>query len=395
MLTNLREVARTHESLPAGCLLPASSFGPWATTFDASSASAGLSTFWKTRMAMLAVTHRAGARPSRRACVALVIMSALTLAAPTLYVSRAPAAAPDASPVGPPENREPLAEPAADHENVDGRPVRVALVGGGVLELVGVGEHPSQDTQWWAPDGSPTSAPYHDFPVRAGPGPGEFVREFAMRWVERPPGDTEVGWQILQGGSGGAGNARNAQGQLIDGLDARARAFAADTKTCTIGISVARGAWETLVQTDGESTSAIGTLKHAFAFSPTSERRNKLILTVSHNVTDRDLRVIAVDGDGKTLAVGDCSSSGGHGFRQTVAQFPMAQMQGVHKFLVQARDYERYEIRDVSLWPGEQTLPLVVNVQLRNRMELLDKADKPSISRPMLPRLNERSSPPE
>ena len=46
----------------------------------------------------------------------------------------------------------------------EGRPVPlVELPGGGILELVAIGEHPSKDTQWWAPDGSLTAPPYQNF----------------------------------------------------------------------------------------------------------------------------------------------------------------------------------------------------------------------------------------
>jgi hypothetical protein len=340
-------------------------------------------------MALLPATRRAVARRSRRATLVLVLMFVGTLAAPTLYLSRAPAAAPDVrsivadpAPAAAPQARatdDAAATPARTAEqSTEGQPVRVEVLGGGVLELVAVGEHPSTDAQWWAPDGSPAGAPYQGFRSRVGPEIGNFVREVAVRWVERPPRGTDAYWDIKGSGSAASGQALDDNGKVVKHLDVTARAFPADTKTCTIEIAVARGAWETLAETDGESIMSLGTLKYGFAFSPTAERDGKLVLVVSHNITGKDVRVIAVDGEGKTLAVGSSSSAGAGGFTQISAQFNKNDVRGVHKFRVQARDYERYEIRDVSLWPGEKTLPLVVNVQLRNRMELWDKIDQPS-----------------
>ncbi|HEY1598122.1 MAG TPA: hypothetical protein VGG64_00870 [Pirellulales bacterium] len=335
-------------------------------------------------MASLPATRRANAERSRRATLVLVLITAGSLAAPTLYLSRAPAAVPDIlttisdpQPTAVADDDSSATPVGATAQMTEGQPVRVQLIGGGVFELVAVGEHPSKDTEWWAPDGSPAAVPYQDFRSRVGPEIGNFVREVAARWVEQPPKGTNVSWGIKRSGSGASGQALDDNGKPIKDLEALAQAFPADTKTCTIEITVARGEWETLAETNGQSIMSIGGPKYGFAFSPTSEREGKLVLVVSHNVTGKDVRVIAVDGDGKTLAVGSSSSAGASGFTQISAQFNKDKVQGVQKFEVQARDYERYEIRDVSLWPGEKTLPLVVNVRLRNRMELWDKLDKP------------------
>ena len=157
-----------------------------------------------------------------------------------------------------------------------------------------------------------------------------------MRWLERPPAGVDVEWHLQPSGSGGSSLPFNEQGQRIGGMTAQAGAFPADAKSCSIRISVARGEWATLAETDGETVSGVGTGKYTFAFAPSSERRNMVILTVSHNVAGRALRIIAVDTERKTLAVGLCNGSGGRGFMQTWAQFPKEKMQGVLKFLVQA-----------------------------------------------------------
>jgi hypothetical protein len=329
-------------------------------------------------MTMLPAARRTIAQQSRWTNFALALAAALALAVPTPLVSRAPAAAPD-TPSTSAEREEATAAPDAGNESGAGQPVRIELLGGGVLELAAVGEHPSADKAWWAADGSPAAPPYDNFRGAVGVGGDQFVREVAMRWIERLPEGAESQWNIKGSGSAAYGQAFDKNGKRISDVSAWAHSFPSDAKTCTVEISVARGPWETVTETDGESIHSIGTQKYSVAFSPTTERRGQLVLTVSHNITDRDLRVIAVDGDGKTLAVGACTGAGGHGFMQTIAQFSPEKTQGVHKFLVQARDYERYEIRDVSLVPGEKTLPLVVNVQLRNRLELLDKVDAPAI----------------
>jgi hypothetical protein len=64
-----------------------SCFGPWATTLDPESR-AGLSTFWKRRMAMLPHTKKSIPQLSRRVSAVLVAVAVCAVALPTVYLSR-------------------------------------------------------------------------------------------------------------------------------------------------------------------------------------------------------------------------------------------------------------------------------------------------------------------
>ena len=386
---------------------PTFGFGPWATTLDAGT-SAGLSTFWKKRMAMLAPTRKTLPGVSPRAILPLLLAAAATLAAPTFYLSPAPAAPPESS-----NNAEAATNstapdvPKKETEAADnaiagrpapqaGQPVRVELPGGGILELVAIGEHPSKDRPWWAPDGTSTAAPYDDFGGRSH-AENEIGREFAIRWIKEPNNGVTAWWTINGNGSGSAGGtARGPGGKPIGGLQASAVLFRKETMTCSISINVATAPWTTQAETDGlayaSGSTYRGSKKTSFMFTPAFASEGKLILTVGHTIFDQDIRIVALDQGGKIVGVDHSGGGGVHEFRQTTAKLENLALTDVNKFELQSRPYERFEIRDISLWPDEKTEPKVVNVddeqreqdktqrkdaQYRQRFELLDKGDYP------------------
>lgn len=381
-------------------------FGPWATTFGPASPAA-LSTFWTRRMRMLAATSRTTLTPTPRMTLAATIAAALVFAAPTVWFVPVPESKAAANPAAQ-EDAAQTQQPGQEKKEANqGPPFRVEIPDGGVLEVVAVGEHPSHGRAWWAPDGTLTAAPYEHF-HSAVHDDASLVREIAVRWVESPPEGVTVNWSVDGGGSSASGKPLTADNKPIARLDAVARAFAKDAKTCSITISVSGGAWETVAETSGQDLSSEGGPQYTFAFTPTSHRNGRLLLTVAHNVEDREVRIIAVKRDGKTLVVGQTNSAGGRGFLQSTAEFADLAADEVQKFCVQARARSHWQVREISLWPGETTTPDIVKVDeriararaareairqhrdlldkvdnpdeiLRQRLELIDKIDRPSI----------------
>jgi hypothetical protein len=351
MLRNSRELPITAHLRPAVRRgMPASRFGPWAIALDTNIVTR-LSTFWRKRMAMLNATRITVRDTSRRAILTVAITAGATLAMPTLYFSPpvAGAAAPDAT-----RDEEGSARTL-------GRPVRVELAGGGVLELVAVGEHPSKDKPWWGPDGGLAEPPYQSF-LSENQSEG-IVREFVVRWAKRPEQGVTAHWSVEGDTSGCAGGlGYDADGKAIEGLESHAVSFRGEPKTCSVAIAVAAGPWKTLAETDGRNTRAEASPAGSFAFTKVIESKNALVLTVSHNILDDDVRLIALDHRGQTIAVGACEGGGAANFRQTTGTFANLALADVATFAVQSRPYQHYEIRDVSLLPGETTTPRVVKL---------------------------------
>jgi hypothetical protein len=321
---------------------------------------------------------------SRRAIGMLSVAALVTLSAPTVYLSHAPAAAPEQ-----PAVRQPTAadQRGPDEEKADGRPVRVDLPGGGVLELVAVCEHPSQGKQWWAPDGSLIEPPYQKFENECRT--EDLTREMAVRWVKRPDEGVTVRWGPKGDiSANGIGLPLDAEGLHIKDLEATDFAIRHNPKMCGLWIMVAAGPWENLCAMEADSN-GLGSAdaKHAFAFTRAFEAADKIVLTVGHDVLEDDVRIVAVGRDGKTIHNGACQGGGMKKFRMTTATFSDLKLADVLEFRVQSRPFERFEIRDISLWPGEPTNPKVVKITperqqmdrtdaiLRQQLELLDKVD--------------------
>jgi hypothetical protein len=334
-------------------------------------------------MSMLPATKHAMPGTSRRAIWGVALAAAATLAAPTVYLSQAPAAAPDVPPA-----RELTADtPAPGAEKAGGQPVRVELPGGGILELVAICEHPSQGKQWWAPDGSLTAPPYQKFENECHS--EELTREMAVRWVKHPDEGVAVHWGPKGDiSANGKGLPLDAEGRRIKDLEATDFAIRHDPRMCGLWIEVAAGPWENLCAMEGDDNGmGYADAKHAFAFTRAFEAADKIVLTVSHDVLGEDVRIVAVGRDGKTIHNGTCQGSGMKKFRMTTATFTDLKLADVLEFRVQSRPFERYEIRDISLWPGEPTTPKVVKITpereqmdrtdaiLRQQMNLLDKVD--------------------
>ncbi len=137
--------------------------------------------------------------------------------------------------------------------------------------------------------------------------------------------------------------------------------------TAIVELSVAAGEWQTMTQTHGrgfgsEGKWANGQRAHGFAYSPAIEHNDRVTITISHDVLNRDLRIIAVDANGKTLADGGGQGSGPRGFMQTTGVFDNVALKDIHAFQLQARPFHRYEIQNVSLKRDQHTVPTMIDL---------------------------------
>ena len=323
---------------------------------------------------MLPVVSHASLDVSRRGRLLLAAAAGMTLALPTLYLSRTVARVPDA-PAGN-ADREPAAPAAGAEEGAaDGQPFRATLTGGAVVtlpgkavvELIGVGEHPSTGKQWWAPDGSLILAPYEKIETRIQPANGEVMREIAMRVIE-PPG-TSVHTHIRFNSSNGGGRPLDANGKALKGMSVSAGGFLPLQPTCTVGIAVGTGPWTTVTRTNGQGAMSMGMIPRlAFAFAPAYEQGKDTAITITYSGVDGELRVTAVDAAGKDI-IGRGGGGGAGSFTQITTTFARVALKDVVEFRVQTRPYQNYEVRDISLRPGHMTVPKLVEIPPKKEAE--------------------------
>lgn len=237
-------------------------------------------------------------------------------------------------------------------------PFAIELPNGTTYEVLGVCEHPSVGKKWWKPDGSPLEKPLYDstrFRGQVQPGENEVAREIAYRVIEGKEDDFWFSTSFRQVGS----SAGSTTLEALDGsgnLESRAVAVGKMQPVCSFCVEFADGEWTTL-HTTKDGGEAIGGVLNLI-LSPALESEGATVLTVTHEMRDPQVRVVAVDLDGKLhpSSFGGASSAGKHlnMFTAKFAGLPLAQ---VKEFRIQSRPKLKAEIRNISLHSGQKTRP--------------------------------------
>ncbi|MGO9467753.1 MAG: RNA polymerase sigma factor [Isosphaeraceae bacterium] len=237
------------------------------------------------------------------------------------------------------------AAPPAVHPPHDPRWMRT-LSSGATIEVLGVSPHPSGPATWWRPDGTPLLEPPCDpFRARIGAGGDVVVRAVVVRVTHLPPGADDK-WSVKEG-NGGSGGRAESGGKPVFGLSEAVTVFPRTLKFCTVRFEVASGVWTT-VQTWGKSPGALGSAAASYIFSAPIATQKGTTLSVTHNLHDVSVRLVAVDRDGKEHSSDFRSGAGVKDFVQTTVEFPLPPEQ-IKEFRVQTRPYEVVEIPGVAL----------------------------------------------
>ena len=242
------------------------------------------------------------------------------------------------------------------------------LPGGGSVELLGVSLAPSGPKTWWGPDGRLLDRPPYDRSgASARPGEGHKVRVFAAR-VAGPPGqgDVSVRWNISGASTLGVTHPPPFVGRApVPGIHGAVATVPADAATCTVRIGVTGGEWKVEATGDGRGMSAAGTEQGAVLFATPRAIANGTSLAVAHGFNDREVRVVAVDVDGKVQAAtsaGGVSAGAGSGLARLVStplhlldlEFSLP-LDRIREFRFQTRSLHWAEFRDVPLEPRPGT----------------------------------------
>jgi hypothetical protein len=317
------------------------SFEPWTTAMDSGSG-AQLSTFWKKRMTMLPIVRHSSAEMTHRGRLILIATATFALMLPTLYVTRSIAAV----------ETEPE-KPAAV-----GKAFRVMLPAGLVAEVIGVGHYPSKGQPWWAPDGTPMAAPYERIDAPAPGRHDEVCREVALRWIHEPPDSTVRLTPNTNYWYGGV-RAFDANGTELPGIKVMTGMFLKTQKACNLTFTISAGPWETLKEDSGRGYVTYGEKNHGYAFSQAVEIDGATQITISHDVVDRDVRVVAVDREGREITTKNRGGGDVKKFSQLTVIFYKLPLKDIKAFRLQARNWQKAEVTGIALNPGEMTQPSV------------------------------------
>jgi hypothetical protein len=246
------------------------------------------------------------------------------------------------------------AEPKKPAE--ESKPPRVILPAGLVVEVIGIGHNPSKGQPWWAPDGTPIESPYERIDATTRSSDGEVSREVALRWIHKPQDVTVHSSPSTSSWYGGC-RAFDANGKELPGIKVIAGAFLKTQKTFNLNFKIAAGPWENLTETPGRGYVTYSEKNHGYAISQAIEIGGATQITISHDVLDRDVRIVAVDHEGREIATEDRGGGDVKGFSQLTVIFYNLPLKDIKAFRLQARNWQKAEITGIALNPGEMTQP--------------------------------------
>jgi prepilin-type processing-associated H-X9-DG protein len=256
----------------------------------------------------------------------------------------------------------PMASIKATDEKASNQSFRVALLGGGTIELIGVRK--TGTDEWWRPDGTPLAEAPYDSSAQTNLSD---AWEFALRY-ENLPKDSAGGMNVEPGGAGGHGTipmwyaSPQKAGRPVEGTTYVIASPAQKTDTVTVQVRLATGAWKTDAMNPRSShgwnaRTGGGATIGGVVFSAPYERDGKTYATVTYAAkkpNEYDVRLTALDVNNvEHLSDYKGGLWTGAGFKQITPHFDLP-LDDIAAFNLQIRVYTWVEFKNVSLHPGEQ-----------------------------------------
>jgi len=245
----------------------------------------------------------------------------------------------------PPQTAAQSAEKPNEKTVGDRRWVR-SLPSGAIIEVIGVSSFPSGPDTWWRPDGTPLHQAPCD-PIEPRISGDNAVRMLVLVRLARIPNGADHQWSITEA-RGAAWGPAVRDGKPLPGLSETTALLPADPGACTVRFKVAAGPWNT-IETWGKNSGSVGSLiGPSYIHSRPIATKNGTTISVTHNIRDKPVRLVAVDGDGKELPAEIRSGGGVKDFQQIVVEFDQPPEQ-IKEFRLQTRPYDEVEIPRIAL----------------------------------------------
>ena len=222
-----------------------------------------------------------------------------------------------------------------------------SLPSGALIEVIGVSTFPSGPDTWWRPDGTPLHpAPCDPIEPRIS-GDDNVVRKLVLVRLARIPDGADHQWSITKA-RGAAWDSAMRDGKPLPGLSEMTALVAPDESSCTVRFKVAAGPWNT-IQTWGKNPGSRGDRDGpSYIFSRAIATKKGTTLSVTHNIQDKPVQLVAVDGDGEVHPAEIRSGGGVGNFQQLVVEFDQPPEQ-IKEFWLQTRPYQEVEIPGIAL----------------------------------------------
>lgn len=240
----------------------------------------------------------------------------------------------------------------------DSSEFKATLPNGVTVELVGVCEHPSEDKQWWRPDGSLLKEPLYKTTGSKLP-PHESYKYYEFAAGLQDQSGTSIKWDVPGGRqSSYTGSPLDKDGRRVDALKVYTVNYPIGRETALVQIGLAAGVWKTLASHTTEKKEATYSFEDgAAAFGQAYEKDGQVLLPFVHNLQHKRKveasRIVAVTNSGQEIG-GGVSGSGGNVLDSSTYQFHIP-LKEIKEFQFQTRPYEWIEFKNVSLKPGVKT----------------------------------------
>jgi beta-lactamase regulating signal transducer with metallopeptidase domain len=224
------------------------------------------------------------------------------------------------------------------------------LPSGMTIEVVGISPHPSGPATWWGPDRTPLAQAPCDPIEEAVALRGSDLKEVVARIRGLPEG-AALTWHPTQCYSQGTA-APMKDGRPAPELQRVVARFMGDPATCNVHFDLALGPWNTEHVFDGKRSAGISQGERAFFFGKARQTRQGTALALAHNITDRVVRIVAIDNEGREHhPISDDQGGAGH-FAGMDVEFDLPPGQ-IREFRLQSRQVGRFEIKNVALRPRQ------------------------------------------
>jgi RNA polymerase sigma factor (sigma-70 family) len=237
------------------------------------------------------------------------------------------------------------AEKSNENTVRDRRWVR-SLPSGAIIEIIGVSSLPSGPNTWWRPDGTPLHPAPCD-PIEHNIEGDNALRKLVLVRLARIPDGAEHHWSIAETRGTVQGPAMR-DGKPLPGLSATTVLLRADADASTVRFKVAAGPWNT-IKTGGQGGSGGGSQGvGTYIIGDAITTGEGTAVSVTHNIQNHSVRLVAIDDDGKELAGETRSTLDVTNFRQVEFEFDQPPEQ-IKEIRLQIRPYEQVEIPRIAL----------------------------------------------
>jgi hypothetical protein len=161
------------------------------------------------------------------------------------------------------------------------------------------------------------------------------------------PEKATVSWHPTQSQSRST-PAPQKDGRPVPELQQVVAEFPRGLDTCVVHFDLAVGPWVT--EQVAERSIGIERNDRAFFFGRPREIRMGTAIAIAHNITDREVRAVAVDRDGREHGPRSTSSGGAKHLKMLDAEFDLPPDR-IREYRLQSRPVGRFEIKNVALQP--------------------------------------------